>query len=222
MKNTLSSSKNTTKVRREIDWQLLYDRIASTKLMLENAGQASDEKRERIWRERAHQFSQVVEEEDLGDVAYLVIVSLGRELCAFDVTYVESIRPVEQITRVPRTPDWICGISNLRGQIYTVTDLQRFLHLSNGQEASTGAGEIVLVRNSKLSLALRVDRVVSVDVIQEDRICTSVDTTHGVKPEYVRGVIEDYGKGDEKIPVLVLDMNSMLSDEYLLVREEFA
>ena len=114
------------------------------------------------------------------------------------------------------------GVANMRGHIYSVTDLQKFLHLNNGQTENTGKGEILLVKTQKIRLALRVDEVRSVEMIQETRIHPASDTIHGVKPEFIRGVIEDYEIGDgEKIPVLVLNLDSLLSDESLIVHEEF-
>jgi purine-binding chemotaxis protein CheW len=115
----------------------------------------------------------------------------------------------------------VAGVANLRGHIYSVTDLQKFLHLNNGQ-GSEGKGEILMIKTQKMRLALRVDEVRSVEMIQESRIKPAADTIHGVKPEFIRGVIEDYEISDgEKIPVLVLNLDSLLSDESLVVHEEF-
>jgi chemotaxis signal transduction protein len=63
----------------------------------------------------------------------------------------------------------------------------------------------------------------SVETIPESRIQPAVDTIHGIKPEYISGVIEDYRISDkEKVPVLVLNMDALLHDESIFVREEFS
>ena len=208
--------------KREINWQAIYDSIAVSKKVLENMGAVSEEERERIWKERAHQFAQVPQDEDAGNMVHLAVVRMGRELCALDVSCIESIRPMEKITRVPRTPNWVMGVSNLRGQIYSVTDLKKFLHLGNGHESSGDKGEILLVKTKGISLALRVDEVRSVETIQESRVNPVSETIHGVRPEFVRGVIEDYEVNNEKVPALALNMDALLSHESLIVREELS
>lgn len=212
----------TKKEKGVIDWQVVYTRIAAAKSALENAGTVSEHERERVWKERAIQFARKPEEDAADSIVHLVIVKMGRELCAFEVSSIESIRPLEEVTRVPRSPQWITGVANLRGHIYSVTDLQKLLHLNNGQSQNEGKGEILLVKTKKLRLALRVDKVHSVEMIQETRIAPASDTIHGVNPEFIRGVIENYENSDgEKIPVLVLNMDTLLSDESLIVHEEF-
>jgi purine-binding chemotaxis protein CheW len=209
------------KEKREIDWIVVHTRIAAAKGALENAGTISEQERERVWKERAIQFARKPEEDATDSIVHLVIVKMGRELCAFEVSCIESIRPLEEITRVPRTPQWVTGVANLRGHIYSVTDLQKFLHLNNGQAQSEGKGEILMIKTQKMRLALRVDEVRSVEMIQETRIRPASDTIHGVKPEFIRGVIENYELNGERVPVLVLNMDTLLSDEGLIVQEEF-
>ncbi len=211
----------TTKEKRGIDWEAVHRRIAAAGNALENAGKVSDQDRERIWKERAIQFARKPEEDVSGSIVYLIIVKMGRELCAFDVSCIESIRPLEEVTRVPRSPEWITGITNLRGHIYSVTDLQNFLHLNGTQAQNKSQGEILVARSEKMRLALRVDEVRSVEMIQQGRLQPASETIQGVKPEFIQGVIEDYEMNGERVPVLVLNMEALLADESLIVHEEF-
>jgi purine-binding chemotaxis protein CheW len=215
---TKTSSKST---KRELNWQVVYDRIAAAKLALENSGSVSEQERERVWKERAVQFARAPEEDATSAVIHLAIIRMGHELCAFDVVFLESIRPMEQVTRVPRSPSWIVGVSNIRGQVYSVTDLQIFLHLNNVHQRAEETREILLVKTDHIRLALLVDQVRSVDMVVERDIKPASDTIHGVKTEFIRGVIDNYELNNEKTPVLVLNMETLLSDESLIVREEF-
>ena len=58
-----------------------------------------------------------------------MVIRLGREVYGLETDYVFDIRPLESITHVPRVPDWVAGVVNLRGRIISVLDLQRFLGL---------------------------------------------------------------------------------------------
>jgi purine-binding chemotaxis protein CheW len=53
----------------------------------------------------------------------LVVFSLGREEFAVEVTQVREIMRMEEITRMPKSPPFVEGIINLRGQIIAVVDL---------------------------------------------------------------------------------------------------
>ena len=218
---TMTEEQTTKKEKSGVDWKAIQERIAAAKKSLENVGAVSEQKRERIWKERAIQFARKPADESVGDVVHLVIVKMERDLCAFEVSNIESIRPVEEITRVPRVPQWVAGVASLRGHVYTVTDLQKFLRLNNGHDRGKVKGDILLVKTQRMRFALRVDRAHSVEMVRESRIAPVSETIQGVKPEFIRGVIENYEFNDEKIPVLVLNMDALLSDENLIVREEF-
>ena len=73
--------------KREVNWQVVYDRIAAAKLALETSGQVSMQERERVWKERAIQFARVPKEDKTSEIVHLVIIRMGREFCAFDVDF---------------------------------------------------------------------------------------------------------------------------------------
>src|SRR4030095_4941911 len=60
---------------------------------------------------------------------HLATFVLDREEYAVDVHVVQEIRRVTEITAVPRAPEFIRGVINLRGRILPVVDLRRRLAL---------------------------------------------------------------------------------------------
>ena len=67
----------------------------------------------------------------------------------------QEIRRVTEITSVPRAPEFIRGVINLRGRILPVLDLRRRLAL--GEVAMDRASRIVVVRIRERLLGLLVD-----------------------------------------------------------------
>lgn len=65
----------------------------------------------------------------------LLTFSLSHEEYAFRVPYVEEILRFQKISRVPTMPEYVLGITSLRGKIIPVIDLKRRLNL---QEKSPG------------------------------------------------------------------------------------
>ena len=59
----------------------------------------------------------------------LVCFELGAQEYAVDVSWVQEIIRLPEITRVPRAPDFVEGVVNLRGRILPVVDLRKRLAL---------------------------------------------------------------------------------------------
>src|SRR5699024_10078519 len=72
---------------------------------------------------RAVMKSQRTTEADADDRQYLVF-SLGKEEYAIDILKVEQIRGYDQVPRIVNGPDFIKGVSNLRGIIVPIVELR--------------------------------------------------------------------------------------------------
>ena len=78
---------------------------------------------------------------------HLATFFLDREEYGVDVRQVQEIRRVTEITTVPRAPEFIRGVINLRGRILPVLDLKRKLGL--GEVVASRATRIVVVRRAR-------------------------------------------------------------------------
>ncbi len=67
-------------------------------------------------------------------------IQIGQEKYLVELAEAGEIVPVPPITAVPLTQDWFHGVANLRGALYSVSDLARFL----------GLGQTALDRDSRL------------------------------------------------------------------------
>jgi purine-binding chemotaxis protein CheW len=209
-----------------------WERLVSAPLV-DNQGEISPETLARIFAERAARLAEAPEEEETGEQITLLLVRLGREIYGLDARYVDRIEPVEHLTRVPRVPDWVAGMTNLRGRVLSVVDLSRLFGLppaGNQREGGDDTGErtepyLVVVESADMVLALIVDGVLAVERIPMSRVQDAVDTVRGLRSEYVLGVAErgdnafTLGNGNEPM-VVVLDLTNLLADERLVVHEE--
>ncbi len=59
------------------------------------------------------------------DERQLVIFDLAGEAYGVDINAVQGIIRMQTITRVPRTPDFVEGVINLRGEVIPVVDLRK-------------------------------------------------------------------------------------------------
>ncbi len=207
------------------DRQDARQRIAMTNVALTGSDSATPDMVQRIWARRAAQLAQVPVQEDQGEQIELLVIQLGRERYGLDARFVFGIKPVEQVTRVPRVPEWVAGVVNVRGRILSVVDLRRFLGLPAAEpgEAIKQGSHLVIVETPEMELALLTDGVLAVEKAPVSHIQDTSNTVRGLRSGYTRGVVEL--KGGEpttngKTLVVVLDLPVLLADERLIVREE--
>jgi purine-binding chemotaxis protein CheW len=99
-----------------------------------------------------------------------IVFFLDDELFAVSADQVaEVVRPPE-VTPLPRVPEWLFGIANLRGEIIAVVDLAKLLN-KRASHVSTKPKLIVLRGpNANASIAFKVDKLSEMTTLSEDEI----------------------------------------------------
>src|SRR6185436_9426885 len=87
---------------------------------------------------------------------HLVTFLLAQEEYGVDVRLVQEIIRVSSITPVPRAPEFIKGVINLRGRIIPVVDVKRKLGLGD-VDASSRLARVVVVRLRDRLVGVLVD-----------------------------------------------------------------
>jgi purine-binding chemotaxis protein CheW len=123
-----------------------------------------------------------------------------------DVRQVQEIRRVSEITSVPRAPEFIRGVINLRGRILPVLDLKRKLGL--GEVVAGRATRIVVVRVKERLLGLLVDGASQVLKVEVSRVAPPPEEVVERGGDYIRGV----AKLDDRLIILV-DLERLLAHE---------
>lgn len=136
----------------------------------------------------------------------LVVFRLAEELYGLDIGMVQEIMTWHPVTRVPRTPHFVEGILNLRGQIIPVIDLRKRFGIANADVAQ--GTRIVVAEIEGLVVGLVVDGVSEVLRVPADRIEPPSPVLASVDTAFIRGV----AKMDERLIVL-LDANRILAQQ---------
>ncbi|HUL79421.1 MAG TPA: chemotaxis protein CheW [Vicinamibacteria bacterium] len=137
---------------------------------------------------------------------HLATFFLDREEYGVDVRQVQEIRRMSEITSVPRAPEFIRGVINLRGRILPVLDLKRKLEL--GEVEPGRATRIVVVRVKERLLGLLVDGASQVLRVEVSRIEPPPEEVIEKGGDYIRGV----AKLDDRLIILV-DLERLLAHE---------
>ena len=91
------------------------------------------------------------------DGVELATFYVGDALCGMDILRVQEINKQLEITTVPRAPDFVRGIMNLRGQIVTIIDLGKKLGL--GETGVNGKTRNIIVNSGDEYIGLLVSSI---------------------------------------------------------------
>jgi purine-binding chemotaxis protein CheW len=137
---------------------------------------------------------------------------LGDEVFALDVSHVREILEFSTVTKVPRTPDYMKGVINLRGSVVPVLDMR--LKFGLGQVDKTVNTCVVVVEvvceGQVTALGALVDSVQEVFELEHDQIEPAPKIGTQLKTDFIKGM----GKKDDDF-VIILDIDRLFSSDEL-------
>ena len=92
-----------------------------------------------------------------GSILELISFEIADQEFCIDIRNVREIRGWTPATPIPQTPDYICGVINLRGAVIPVVDLRNRLGLGRTEPSSRHV--IVVIHNEATVVGLLVDGV---------------------------------------------------------------
>lgn len=128
-----------------------------------------------------------------------IIYRIDSDEYGADINKVSVIEKMLNITRVPKTPTYIKGVINLRGEVIPVMDLRTRFGLSE-KEADDDT-RIIIATINDISYGIIVDSVTEVLHIDETSI-ESVSGFNNINLDYVNGVAKS---GSRLITLLNLE-----------------
>jgi len=134
----------------------------------------------------------------------LVVFRLASEFYGVDISAVNTIIRMQEITEIPQTPTFVEGVINLRGSIIPVIDLRKRFGLPVGE--TTKSSRIVVVEGAGQLIGMVVDAVAETLRLSSDAIEPPSPVIASVDAEYLRGV----GKQENRL-VILLDLDRVLT-----------
>jgi len=151
---------------------------------------------------------------DAASSEYLVF-SLGDEEYAVDILKVQEIRGYENVTRIANVPDFIKGVTNLRGVIVPIIDLRLKFHLDKVEYG--GQTVVIVVNVDDRIVGIVVDGVSDVMTLAPDQIKPAPEFGVTVSSDYLSGI----GSLEDRMLVLV-DIEKLLTHEEMQLVEHTA
>ncbi len=151
--------------------------------------------------------------EDLEKINSYLTFKLGEEEFAAHVSKVLSIMEMVKITKVPRSPEYMQGVINLRGQVLPVVDTRIKFGMSPTEFTANTCIVVmeVEVNGEYVQVGTLVDSVQEVLEITEDQIQPPPSIGSNYKSEFIYGM----AKVNENF-IMMLDMDKVFSAEEMM------
>ncbi len=146
---------------------------------------------------------------------YLTI-TLDNEQFALDINKVSEVLDLTTITRVPRMPDFVLGVINLRSNVVPVIDLRQKLGMPPGERTKESCIVIVELQidGEPTKMGALTDSIDDVMGIDPEQIAPPPKMGTNLKPEFLQGMVR---QDEEEKFLIILDIEMILSSEELAV-----
>lgn len=133
---------------------------------------------------------------------------VGSEIFGLSVSHVREVIEYEKVFTIPRTPDTIKGVINLRGEVVPVIDLCVRLY---SKKSSVGRLTCIVIsevvhEGEKIKLGLLVDSIRAVTDFSSDNIGDAPEFGAKIRGEFISGIGKDAGKF-----VIILNADTLLN-----------
>lgn len=125
-----------------------------------------------------------------GQKVHLIVFPLGNEEYAFDLNKAREVVMTPSISKVPHTPDYIPGVTEIRNSVVLIFDLAKKFGIDNSEQLVRPY--TMVIENDQFKVGVLVERVPDTMIVQGDEIKNTsgicADTTQD--ETYIKGMIK--------------------------------
>jgi purine-binding chemotaxis protein CheW len=153
----------------QIDWQAIGKRLMAAAAATEEALKPSPERAKRILDERAGNLARLSLDPHAAHKSTDVISFArdGEHYC-IETRCVREVRRFGEATPLPGVPDFLVGVTNLRGEILPLIDIRCFLQLAS--KASAAPSHVVICGDARAEFGIIADTLHDVSSMALDEL----------------------------------------------------
>ncbi len=158
-----------------------------------------------------------MDKKELIDDGQLFTFNLSNEIYGIEISKVREVMDFKKITTVPRTPDFMKGVINLRGGVVPVIDLRLKFGMDETEKTVDTCIIIVdiTVDGEKTFIGALADSVKEVITIEPESIEPAPKIGTKLDTDFIKGM----GKFNEEF-VIILDIEKIFTTEELVAVKE--
>lgn len=153
-------------------------------------------------------------ETEIDNPQQFIVFNLGKEEYAVSIENVKEVTYTPVISKMPKTPDFIKGVANIRGEVIAIIDLEQRFRLTSGLKLPGKA------KGQSFTIVIDVEEIYSVGFItrgiphtlrlSEKDIERSANIIKRSKIQ--NDFIDGLGKIGERL-IIILNVNKILNDK---------
>lgn len=146
----------------------------------------------------------------LNETRQYLTFKLNEEIFGVDVAQVREVLEYVKITKVPQTPDFMCGVINLRGSVVPVIDMNKKFGMAKTDRTVNTCIVVVEVNleGSATVIGALVDAVLEVYEIEPQNIEPAPKIGIKLNTEFIKGM----GKRDDYF-IILMDIDKIFSSQ---------
>lgn len=196
--------------RQAIDWTDVRERLARAQAATAAALELSPEHIRALMDKRARALARPPAQSQQTDAIAVMTFALGAEHYAIETEYAREVVRLADFSPVPGAPNFVLGVTNLRGEVLCLVDLRKFFDIPS--KGLTDLSRIVVVGIETAEFGILVDEVLEMATLRPHDIVPPPESVAGVGREYLLGVTRE--------ALIVLDGAALLRDPRLYVNED--
>jgi purine-binding chemotaxis protein CheW len=195
----------------KIDWDEIKNKVALLQKVIEQKEILLPEEKRSLLKSRAQTLAlRKNDERGQQEHVEIIVFRLAYETYGIETAFVREVYPLTDMTTLPGTPPYVIGIINVRGMIVSIIDLKIFFNLPE-----KGLGElnkVIILCNEQMEFGVLADVVEGTQSVALNDIMAAPPSVTGIGKKYLKGVTKEH--------IVLLDAESILNDNTIIVNEE--
>jgi purine-binding chemotaxis protein CheW len=139
------------------------------------------------------------------NVTEFISFAIGDEQYGVDIMAVREIKGWSDITHLPKQPDYVRGVLNLRGAIVPIVDLR--CRFGQGLTETSPLHIVIIVQIGDRQIGLIGDRVLDIVSVTPAQIQPVPRTSHVRSTSFLAGLVSN-----EDVMIALIDLPNLLAD----------
>lgn len=140
----------------------------------------------------------------------VVVFKLSSNEYGLRVDEVREVLKVQDITSLPNTPDYIIGVTNIRGEITPIIDLRKKLNIYDTEEDNENEKLVMVIEIDNVPVGILVDAVSDVMQISKEQIEDMGEMRKNISGEYIEGI----AKINNRL-IIILNIKNLVNPQEL-------
>ena len=132
--------------------------------------------------------------------------AIGNDQYGVDIMSVREIKEWSNVTHLPKQPDYVRGVLNLRGVVLPIIDLR--CRFGQGLTECTPTHIIIIVQMEGRQLGLLADRVLDIVSFEQNEVQPVPSVARSSRARFLAGLVTVEGA-----MIALIDLARLLSDE---------